>query len=84
MNLYLSRVVWQLDRLGRSLKQLLTLLEDFNTSGIRLVSLIEVIDTTTSDGKLVCVHLRRERLVVALALRSHLKDRSSEKERTLD
>ena len=46
-------VVWRLDRLGRSLKHLLTLVEDFSTRGIGFVSLTEAIDTTTSGGKLV-------------------------------
>ena len=46
-------VVWRLDRLGRSLKHLLTLVEDFSTKGIGFVSLTEAIDTTTSGGKLV-------------------------------
>jgi DNA invertase Pin-like site-specific DNA recombinase len=46
-------VVWRLDRLGRSLKHLLTLVEDFSTRGIGFVSLTESIDTTTSGGKLV-------------------------------
>ena len=46
-------VVWRLNRLGRSLKHLLTLVEDFSTKGIGFVSLTEAIDTTTSGGKLV-------------------------------
>ncbi len=46
-------IVWRLDRLGRSLKHLLTLVEDFGTRGIGFVSLTESIDTTTSGGKLV-------------------------------
>ena len=46
-------VVWRLDRLGRSLKHLLTLVEDFSNRGIGFVSLTEAIDTTTSGGKLV-------------------------------
>jgi DNA invertase Pin-like site-specific DNA recombinase len=41
-------VVWRLDRLGRSLKHLLTLVEDFSNRGIEFVSLTEAIDTTTS------------------------------------
>ncbi|MEP0786908.1 recombinase family protein [Coleofasciculus sp. FACHB-129] len=48
-----SLLVWRLDRLGRSLKYLLTLIEDFNASGIGFVSLTESIDTATSGGKLV-------------------------------
>ncbi|WP_445223395.1 recombinase family protein [Coleofasciculus sp. FACHB-SPT9] len=48
-----SPVVWQLDRQGRSLKYLLTLIEDFNTSDIGFVSLTKSIDTATGGGKLV-------------------------------
>nr|WP_313931540.1 recombinase family protein [Trichocoleus sp. FACHB-69] len=46
-------VVWRLDRLGRSLKHLLELVEDFNKKEIGFVSLTEAINTTTSGGKLV-------------------------------
>ena len=46
-------IEWWLDRLGRSLKHLLTLVEDFSARGIGFVSLTEAIDTTTSGGKLV-------------------------------
>jgi DNA invertase Pin-like site-specific DNA recombinase len=46
-------VVWRLDRLGRTLKQLIELINDFNTRGIGFKSLQENIDTTTSGGKLV-------------------------------
>ena len=48
-----SPVVWRLDRLNRNLKHVLTLIEDFNGSGIEFVSLSESIDTTTSGGKLI-------------------------------
>src|SRR3954468_13141972 len=40
-------VVWKLDRLARSLKQLLETVEDFAARGIGLRSLTEAIDTTT-------------------------------------
>src|SRR5712692_7366324 len=46
-------VVWRLDRLGRTLKQLIELINDFNARGIGFKSLQENIDTTTSGGKLV-------------------------------
>ncbi len=46
-------VVWRLDRLGRSLKQLIELINDLNSKGIGFKSLQENIDTTTSGGKLV-------------------------------
>ena len=46
-------VVWKLDRLGRTLKELIALVELFNQKGIGFMSLKETIDTTTSTGKLV-------------------------------
>jgi DNA invertase Pin-like site-specific DNA recombinase len=46
-------VVWRLDRLGRTLKQLIELINDFNTREVGFKSLQENIDTTTSGGKLV-------------------------------
>jgi len=48
-----SIVVWRLDRLGRSLKDLITLVNKLDESGVGLQSLQEAIDTTTSAGKLI-------------------------------
>jgi DNA invertase Pin-like site-specific DNA recombinase len=45
-------VCWRLDRLGRNLKHLITLLEDLQTLGVAFVSLAEGIDATTPAGKL--------------------------------
>src|SRR5689334_24819668 len=45
-------VCWRLDRLGRSLKHLITLLEELQALGIAFVSLGEGIDATTPAGKL--------------------------------
>ena len=45
-------VVWRLDRLGRNLRHLLTMLEEFAALGIAFVSLNEGIDATTPAGKL--------------------------------
>ena len=45
-------VVWRLDRLGRNLKHLITLLDDLNALGIAFVSLNEGIDATTPAGRL--------------------------------
>ena len=45
-------VCWRLDRLGRNLKHLITLLEDLQALGIAFVSLAEGIDATTPAGKL--------------------------------
>lgn len=46
-------VVWRLDRLGRSLKDLINIIEDLSSQGINFKSLCEAIDTTTSTGKLM-------------------------------
>jgi DNA invertase Pin-like site-specific DNA recombinase len=46
-------VVWRLDRLGRSLKHLIHLVEKLEHQGIGLRSLQENIDTTTNGGRLV-------------------------------
>jgi len=45
-------VVWRLDRLGRSLKNLIALVEDLAEAGVGFRSLSESIDTTTANGKL--------------------------------
>jgi len=45
-------VVWKLDRLGRSLKQLIETVEKLKTRKINLVSLTEHLDTTTATGML--------------------------------
>ena len=44
-------VVWRLDRLGRSLKELIETVTDLATHGIELKSLKAKIDTTTPTGK---------------------------------
>lgn len=46
-------VVWRLDRLSRSLRQLIDLLNVLEQRGIGFRSLQEAIDTTTPGGKLV-------------------------------
>jgi DNA invertase Pin-like site-specific DNA recombinase len=46
-------VVWRLDRLGRSLHDLIVLAKTLEEAGIGLMSLQENIDTTTSGGRLV-------------------------------
>ena len=46
-------VVWKLDRLGRSLKDLITRITELNDRKIGFKSLTENIDTTTSGGKLI-------------------------------
>lgn len=46
-------VVWRLDRLGRSLKDLIDWINYLDAQGVALKSLHESIDTGTSTGKLV-------------------------------
>ena len=46
-------VVWRLDRLGRSLKELIEIVKDLNTRNIDFQSITEHIDTSTPGGKLV-------------------------------
>ena len=48
-----SVIIESLSRLGRSTKDLLALLEEWDKQGIKLMSLKENIDTTTPTGKLL-------------------------------
>lgn len=45
-------VCWRLDRLGRNLKHLITLLDELQALGVAFVTLGEGIDTTTPAGRL--------------------------------
>jgi DNA invertase Pin-like site-specific DNA recombinase len=49
-------IVWRLDRLGRSLRHLLTVLAELSERGVAFRSLTEAIDTATAAGRLQ-VHL---------------------------
>lgn len=46
-------VVWKLDRLGRSLRHLVNLINDFKERDVQFVSIRDNIDTTTSQGRLM-------------------------------
>ncbi len=46
-------VVWKLDRLSRSLKDLLVIMERINQAGAGFKSLTEAIDTTTPAGRMM-------------------------------
>jgi DNA invertase Pin-like site-specific DNA recombinase len=45
--------VWKLDRLARSLRDLVAMMDDLNHRGVHFRSLTEEISTTTPGGKLV-------------------------------
>jgi DNA invertase Pin-like site-specific DNA recombinase len=44
-------IVWKLDRLGRSLRDLITMLDEFRAQDIKFKSLTEHIDTETAAGR---------------------------------
>lgn len=46
-------IVWHLDRLGRSVKDLIALINELRERGIQFVSLTEAIDTTTPMGEFI-------------------------------
>jgi DNA invertase Pin-like site-specific DNA recombinase len=46
-------VVWRLDRLGRSLQELIELVNDLQQRGVEFKSLRESLDSTTPGGKLI-------------------------------
>ena len=46
-------VVWRLDRLGRSLRELIEWMNELESRGVAFQSLRESVDTSTSAGKLV-------------------------------
>lgn len=46
-------VVWKLDRLARSLKDLVAIIDDLQARGVGFRSLTEAIDTTSTGGRLV-------------------------------
>ena len=46
-------VVWRLDRLGRSIRDLLQIVDRLERNGINFISLTEKFDTSTAAGRLV-------------------------------
>jgi DNA invertase Pin-like site-specific DNA recombinase len=44
-------IVWKLDRLGRSLRDLIAMLDDLKHRGVKFRSLTEAIDTETPTGR---------------------------------
>jgi len=54
-------VVWKLDRLGRSLSHLVTVLSDLQKRGVAFLPLTEAIDTQKRGGAVYGAYLRRTR-----------------------
>ncbi|MEC9266687.1 MAG: recombinase family protein [Pseudomonadota bacterium] len=46
-------IIWKLDRLGRSIIELVTIADELNRRGVHLHSLTDAIDTTTAGGTLI-------------------------------
>lgn len=46
-------VVWKVDRLGRSLREMLETAHQLQADGIKLISLTEAIDTSTANGRMM-------------------------------
>ena len=46
-------VVWKLDRIGRSMRDLINIVGEFEKRGVNFVSLKENIDTSNATGKLI-------------------------------
>lgn len=72
-----SLVVWKIDRLGRSVAHLLTVLSELQTLGVAFVSLQEAIDTATPAGKMVFTFLGAvaefERAIIAERVKAGMK-----------
>jgi DNA invertase Pin-like site-specific DNA recombinase len=70
-------IVWKLDRLGRSLRDLIQMLDDFKQRGIKFRSLTEAIDTETPTGRamwqMIGVLAELERSLIAERTRAGVK-----------
>src|SRR3954449_4184021 len=59
-------VVWKVDRLGRSLREMLDTAHMLQSRGIKLRSLTEQVDTETATGRLMIKDPRRKRRGIAV------------------
>jgi DNA invertase Pin-like site-specific DNA recombinase len=70
-------IVWKLDRLGRSLRDLIAMLDDFKQRGVKFRSLTEAIDTETPTGRamwqMIGVLAELERSLIAERTRAGVK-----------
>lgn len=48
-----SLVVWKLDRLGRSLRNLIDIINDLQSKGVSFISISDNLNTTTAHGRLI-------------------------------
>ena len=71
-------IVWKLDRLGRSLHDLIALLDDLKQRGVKFQSLTEAIDTETPTGRamwqMIGVLAELERSLIAERTRAGVKE----------
>ncbi len=67
-----SLTVWKLDRLGRSLRDMIMVLDDFKERGIKFRSLTENIETETSTGRAMWQMIG----ILAELERSQIKERT--------
>jgi len=44
-------IIWKLDRIGRPLRDLVALIDEFNNMGVEFKSIIDNLDTTTINGR---------------------------------
>ncbi len=78
-------IVWRLDRLGRTIKQLVTLAEDFEGRGIRFVSIKEKVDSFYGTEihliKFLCMlgSMEREVLGERVAIGKHISQESGKR-----
>jgi DNA invertase Pin-like site-specific DNA recombinase len=71
-------IAWKLDRLGRSLADLIRMLDDFKKRGVKFRSLTEAIDTETPTGRamwqMIGVLAELERSLISERTRAGVKD----------
>jgi DNA invertase Pin-like site-specific DNA recombinase len=70
-------VVWKLDRLGRSVRDLITMLDELRERGVKFLSLTEHIDTATPTGRamwqMIAILAELERSLISERTRAGVK-----------
>jgi site-specific DNA recombinase len=76
-NKFNAILVTKLDRIGRSLKHIISLFEEFNKRGVQFIATTQNIDTTTAGGKLqmqlLAAFAEFERNIISERTRESLK-----------